>query len=127
MTILTFDDGSTLDTEWAGTSQGSTVATNGSPLDFRETMFNAAGSIPSAGAPSWADMMKGFVAYGVPRLIDNAINTNAQSQIPPSQYINGRLMTNQQLLAAQQQQAQGGGNMLLLVAAGIGAVLLAGS
>lgn len=123
MTILTFDDGSTLDTEWAGTSQGSTVATNGSPLDFRETIFNAAGGSATAGAPSWSDMMKGFVAYGVPRLIDNAINTNAQSNIPPSQYIGGRVLTPR---AAAQQQAQGG-NLLLLVAAGIGAVMLAGS
>ncbi len=112
MAVMTFDDGSTIDTE--------TLAATNSPPGYLLSDYsnNFAPSNASPGAKSWADVL----AYGFGRIVDYKV-ASIQAQNTPPQYAQQRNPATPGAPAS----GMGLGTVFIIGAAVVAVVLLATS
>lgn len=77
MSIMTFDDGSTLDTDLAGTAGAATQSPPGYLLTDYSANFQPSNASP--GAKSWSDVL----AYGFGRLVDYKVASIQAQNVAP--------------------------------------------
>lgn len=93
MSLLTFDDGSTLETEGAGTSfAAATPSTDPGVLSpGAATVYNPAGAIGN----NWSQAMQSALLYGFGRWIDSSMPVQGTAATPVTTKVNGNVSQTQ--------------------------------